>query len=202
MFIRVIRLIWGIFLFALGIVLSIKANLGIAPWEALHQGLSNLTGFSFGVASMGVGLLILMVNYSMQEKIGIGTLINIFGIGLIIDLLFRINLIPTMDTLWSGCLMLMLSMFTIAVGSYYYIGAGYGTGPRDGLMVGLVKKTGLKIGLIRGLIETSALAAGFMLGSQVGLGTLILGLGIGPVVQLTFAILKFDVSQVTHHYIH
>ncbi|WP_070000357.1 YczE/YyaS/YitT family protein [Cellulosilyticum sp. I15G10I2] len=198
---RLFTLFLGILLYGLGIVLSIKANLGISPWDAFHQGLSALIGVTLGQAGIGVGLLILVFNYWLKEKIGFGTIVNIFGIGLVIDLLFYLDLIPTMNTLLSGIITIIVSMFTIALASYFYIGAGYGTGPRDGLMVGLVKKTNKKVGLIRGSIELTVLGIGFMLGGKIGLGTVILGIGIGPVVQLTFRLLRFNVSGVKHEYL-
>ncbi len=197
---RLLSLFGGIFLYALGIILSINASLGVAPWDAFHLGLVHQLGITLGVASMGVGVMILIFNYFIGEKIGFGTVVNIFGIGLIIDWLFRLNWIPTMNTFWGGLAMITLSMFTIALASYFYIGAGFGAGPRDGLMVGLVKKTGKKVGLVRGVIELTALFIGFLLGGKVGLGTVILGLGIGPIIQMTFKALRFDVSKVKHDY--
>ncbi|MDF2615087.1 MAG: putative rane protein [Clostridia bacterium] len=198
---RLLTLFLGILLYGLGIVLSIKANLGVAPWDAFHQGLAALIGITLGQAGIGVGLLILVLNYWLKEKIGVGTVVNIFGIGLVIDLFLYLDFIPTMHTLISGTAAIVISMFIIALASYFYIGAGYGTGPRDGLMVGLVKKTDKKVGLIRGIIELTVLTVGVVLGGKIGIGTLILGIGIGPVVQLTFHLLKFDVSKIKHEYL-
>lgn len=191
----------GILLYAFGIVLSIKANLGIAPWDVFHQGISLLTGITIGQASIGIGLLILIINYGLKEKIGVGTIVNILGIGIIIDFLFYLDIIPTMDSLLGGIAVIIISMFVIALGSYFYIGSGYGIGPRDGLMVGLVKKTNKKVGFIRGVIELSVLAMGVILGGKIGIGTLLIGIGIGPIVQLTFKLLHFDVSAISHQYL-
>jgi uncharacterized membrane protein YczE len=94
--------------------------------------------------------------------------------------------------------MLITGMFLIALGSYFYIGSRFGTGPRDGLMVALTRVSKKPVGLIRGLIEMTVLLLGYLLGAKIGLGTIILAFGIGPIVQLTFRILRFDVHTVTH----
>lgn len=198
---RFIRLIIGISLFAIGIVFTINANLGIAPWDTFHQGVSLLSNITFGQASIIVGLSILILNFFLKEHIGIGTILNIFIIGIIIDILFKFNVIPVMNSFISGFLMIIAGMVTIAFGSYFYIGAGFGSGPRDGLMVGLVKKTKLPIGVIRAAIEVSVLLIGYLLGGQVGIGTVILAVFIGPIVQFIFRIVKFDVKSVKHTYL-
>lgn len=198
---RILRLFFGIFLYALGIVLSIRADIGIAPWATFHQGLSQLIGITFGQATIGVGFIILGFNYFMDMKIGFGTVINVFGIGSLVDFFLANNIVPKMDTILGGIVMVILSMFVIALATYFYVGAGFGTGPRDGLMVGLVKKTNKKVGLIRGSIELTVLFIGFMLGAKVGIGTVILGIGIGPIVHWTFKVLNFDVKNVEHQYL-
>lgn len=194
------RLVLGILLYALGIVLSINANLGVAPWDTFHQGINNLLNISFGQASIIVGFIIVLLNLFLKENIGIGTIFNMILIGIFIDWIQYYNIIPVMDSFLSGLIMITLSMFTIALASYYYIGAGFGSGPRDGLMVGLTKKTGYSVGLIRGLIELSVLFIGFSLGGNPGVGTIILAFGIGPIVQFTFDKLNFKVSNVDHIY--
>lgn len=198
---RLPRLFFGIFLYALGIVLAIRADIGIAPWATFHQGISNAFGITFGQATIGVGFIILAINYTIGIKIGFGTVVNVFGIGSIVDFLLAYNLVPKMTTIFTGVIMVILSMFVIALATYFYIGAGYGTGPRDGLMVGLVKKTNKKVGSIRGSIEVTVLIIGFLLGAKVGIGTLILGVGIGPIVQWTFKVLDFDVKNIEHQYL-
>lgn len=198
---NLLRLVLGLLLYALGIVLSINANLGVAPWDTFHQGLSSLINITFGQASIAVGFIIVLLNLYLKEKIGIGTILNMVLIGVFIDLIFSYNIIPIMDTFISGLVMIILSMFVIALASYCYIGARFGSGPRDGLMVGLTKKTGHPVGLIRGLIELSVLFIGFLLGGKVGIGTVILAFGIGPIVQFTFNKLNFRVSDVKHIYL-
>lgn len=198
---NIFRLMFGIALFSIGIVCTINANLGIAPWDTFHQGINLHSNLTFGQASIVVGLILLIINYILREHIGLGTILNIFFIGIIIDILFKYEIIPVMDTFISGFIMIIIGMIIISFGSYYYIGAGFGAGPRDGLMVGLVKKTNLPIGLIRAIIEVSVLVIGYSLGGKVGIGTLILAIGIGPIVQIIFKTVKFDVKNVNHIYI-
>ncbi|GAU78512.1 YitT family protein [Fusibacter sp. 3D3] len=198
---RIMRLFFGIFLYALGIVISMRADIGIAPWATFHQGISNVIGITFGQATIAVGIIVLGINYFMGIKIGFGTVVNVLGIGSIVDFLLSNNIVPKMTTLSGGVIMVVLSMFVISLATFFYMGAGFGSGPRDGLMVGLVKKTNKKVGLIRSSIEVTVLIIGFMLGAKVGIGTLILGVGIGPIVHWTFKTLHFDVKSIDHQYL-
>ncbi len=195
---RWLHLTIGLTLYAVGIVFTINANMGLAPWDALHMGLTYITGISFGMISIIVGLLVLLFTYQLDESIGIGTLSNIIVIGVLIDLIFYLNLIPVSPHMLTGIPMLLIGMELIALGSYFYIGSAFGTGPRDGLMVALTRVTGRPVGLIRGLIEVTVLTAGYLLGAKIGFGTLIVGLGIGPIVQITFKVLNFDVKTISH----
>lgn len=195
---RIARLALGLVLYAIGIVLTINGNLGLAPWDALHVGLSQTTGISFGQISIVVGLLVLLINYHLYESIGIGTLLNIFVIGFLIDGIFHYQLIPVSQSIISGIPMIISGMLLIALASYFYISAGFGTGPRDGLMVALTRTTEKPVGLIRGCIEISVLSLGVLLGAKIGLGTVILAFGFGPVIQTTFKLLNFDVKRVSH----
>ncbi len=195
---RILRLTIGLILFSFGIVLTVNGNLGLSPWEAFHIGLSEKLNISFGQVAIIVGAAIVLLNYHLKESIGLGTLANIFVIGLIIDLIFASKLIPVMTEFLPGLMMITLGMVIIAFASYCYIGSGFGTGPRDGLMVALTRELGKPIGLIRGSIEITVLLFGYLLGAKVGIGTIILAFGIGPIVQLTFKLFKFDVQAVEH----
>lgn len=195
--IRFLRLLLGLFIYALGTVFTIQANVGLAPWEALHLGLSDLTGLSFGVIVILVGLVILIATVAMKEPIGIGTVANVFMIGLFCDWINYLHIIPLVNNFWLGILVMLLGMFLISLASYFYIGSGFGAGPRDSLMIALQKRLPkVPIGLIRGTIEGTALLIGWLLGSKVGLGTVLAVFGISFVLQFTFKMLRFDVKQV------
>lgn len=196
---RTLKLIWGLFLFALGVVLTIQANIGLAPWDAFSVGVSNITGITYGnvVILTGVGILIFIV--LLKEKIGLGTILNTVLIGAMSDILLSLKIIPVMDNFFFGLIMLLVGQIVISFGSYFYIGQGLGSGPRDSLMIALSKRLpNVSIGVIRGGIEGSALIIGWLLGAKVGIGTIISVFGIGFIIQYTFKLLRFNVKAVKH----
>lgn len=195
---RFCSLIFGLSLCAVGIVLSINANIGYAPWEVLHVGISKHLGVSIGLVSIGVGLIICLVVFFLGEKLGIGTLLNIFIIGVLMDIIFALNIIPVMENLWLGILMLIGGLFFLSLGSYFYISSGFGAGPRDSFMALFKRRSNLPIGLCRSIIEGTALLAGYFLGGQVGIGTVIAVFGIGFCIQIVFNAFNFNPSLVEH----
>lgn len=200
-FTNVIRLILGLFLYSLGIALTVQANLGVAPWDTFHQGLSSLIAITFGQASIIVGLIIVFINILLNENVGIATILNMFLIGLFIDVIFGSGIIEKSSSIPIGLIMLVLGMFAIAIATWLYVGAGLGSGPRDGLMIALTRKTNPTVGQIRSLIDLTALIIGVSLGGQIGIGTAILAFCIGPIVQITLKVLKFDIGEVKHTYL-
>jgi len=195
---RFIRLICGLFLYAIGIVLTIKANIGYGPWEVFHVGLGKTIGTTIGNASIIVGFILVLITILMGEKVGIGTILNMILIGLFMDLILKSNAIPLVANKYVGTLVLVMGLYIISIGSYFYIGSGFGAGPRDGLMVALTRKMKLPIGVIRGIIELTATIAGWLLGGMAGIGTVISGFAIGFCIQSTFRLLKFKPTEVTH----
>lgn len=196
---RTIRLIFGLFLYALGSFLSIQANIGLAPWEAFSMGGSYLTHISYGNIVVISGFVIIAIDFAFKEKIGFGTILNAILIGKFVDLIQFANIVPLMSNFWLGILMLLLGQVVICVGSYFYIGASLGCGPRDALMVALGKRMPkVPIGAIRGLIEGTVLIIGWLLGAKVGMGTVISVFGIGLILQFTFKLLRFDVKNIKH----
>lgn len=197
--VRILRLIWGLFLFALGVVLSVQANIGLAPWETLHMGLSNRLGISFGTVVILVGLIILLADVLMGEKIGLGTVLNVVCVGFIIDTINALGVIPMLHSTPLGVLMLLAGLICIALGSYWYIGSGFGAGPRDSLMIALKKRLPrVPVGVVRGGVEGVVLVCGYLLGAKVGLGTVISVFGIGVTIQTVFRLFRFDVRAVCH----
>ncbi|GLC30561.1 YczE/YyaS/YitT family protein [Clostridium omnivorum] len=196
-----LRLLIGLFLYAVGIVFTINANLGLSPWDIFHQGISRLTGITMGQASIIIGVLIIILDWVMGEKIGIGTIGNMLLIGIFMDILMLNHVIPVFNNLIIRVLMLILGMFIIGVACYFYIGAGLGSGPRDGLMVALAKKTNKPVKLIRSFIEFIPLVAGYFLGGTLGIGTLAMMLFGGYFIQLSFKLFNFDIREVKHKFI-
>lgn len=191
-----VRLFVGLFVCAVGIVMTINANLGLAPWDVFHQGISNIFNITIGKANIIVGIAIVVLDVIIGEKLGWGTLCNMLFVGLFMDLLMLNNIIPIFDGVIPSLIMMLLGMFVLGFGCYLYIGAGLGAGPRDSLMVVLTKKTKKSVRFIKSSIEIVVLIIGFILGGKVGVGTVIMAIGGGYFTQLAFKIAKFDVSKV------
>jgi uncharacterized membrane protein YczE len=180
-----VRLIVGLYLFGLGIAFQIRATLGLAPWDVFGQGLANITGLSFGLATVLASALILLLWIPLKQKPGLGTIFNALLIGPFIDLSLRF--VPSAAD-WGIVGQIgwyVLGMAIIALGTGIYIGARLGPGPRDGLMTGSVKKFGKPVWIVRTVLEGGATLIGLALGGPVGLGTLLFVIGIGPMVQVS-----------------
>ena len=195
---RLFNLVAGTFLFALGVVVSIMANIGYAPWEVFHVGLALTTGLSIGVATIVVGVIILIFVTLCGEKIGLGAIFNMILTGVFIDLVMAAGLIPKAANLPVGIAMLLAGQFALALGSYFYLKSAFGAGPRDGLMVVVTRKTKLPVGVCRSIIESSATLGGWLLGGMVGIGTIISVVVIGFFIQIVFAMFRFDAAKVEH----
>jgi uncharacterized membrane protein YczE len=181
-------LLVGLFLFAFGIVLLYESRLGLSPWDVLNQGVAKHTPLSFGTANIAIALALLLVARRLRTRIGPGTIANAILIGVFIDLLLRVDAIDSLSetsVIARGAL-LVTGIAVIGLGSALYIGAAFGAGPRDSVMLGLSQLTGVRIGAIRALIEVSVTVVGFALGGTVGIGTLAFALGIGPTVEVAF----------------
>ncbi len=180
-----LRLIVGLYLFGLGIAFQIRATIGLAPWDVFGRGLANITGMSFGLATVLASALILLLWIPLKQMPGLGTVFNALLIGPFVDL--SLKFVPDAATwgLWGQAGWYILGMSIIALGTGVYIGARLGPGPRDGLMTGSVKKFGKPVWLVRTVLEGGATLIGIALGGPVGLGTLLFVVGIGPMVQVS-----------------
>ncbi len=195
---RMVRLSIGLFVYAVGIVLTMQAHIGYSPWDVFHAGLSQLFSMKIGTMTILVGILLGIVVLLGGEKIGIGTICNMVVIGLFINLLLDSGLFPERSHPLSGVIQMVVGLFVISFASYLYISSGYGAGPRDSLMVFLSRKTGWSSGTCRGLLEVAVSLAGFLLGGMLGWGTLLSALMIGLCIQITFSLLRFDPKKVHH----
>ncbi len=183
---RLLRCLFGLVLFGLGISMIIDAGLGAAPWDVFHTGVSELTGISVGNVVILTGLALLVTWIPLRERAGLGTLLNAVVIGLVVDL--TLPWIPDTQLLVARLGLMFGGVAVIALGSGFYIGAGLGPGPRDGLMTGLAKRSignwPISIRVARTAVELFVLAVGIALGGSIGLGTAVFTLGIGPLVQV------------------
>ena len=196
--VRLLSMFSGIMLYAIGIVAIINANIGYAPWEVFHAGLANSTGLSIGLASIIAGVVIVALVTALGEKFGIGTIASMILTGVFIDVIMIADIIPTANSIVIGIAMLIIGLFVISLGSYFYIKSAFGVGPRDNLMVVLVRKVNLPVGAWRGIIEITVTFIGWLLGGMVGVGTVISMFAIGLCIQIVFWTFKFDVKAVKH----
>jgi len=180
---RLIQLIAGLFLYGFGISLMVRAAIGVAPWDVLSQGIAAHTPLSFGLATNVIGAVVLLLWWPLRQKPGLGTVLNVLLIGPAAQ--FGLWLLPEVESLSLRLPLFAGGLLLIAVATGLYIGARLGPGPRDGLMTGLHARSGWPIWQVRSLIEGSALLVGWLLGGNVGPGTLAFALLIGPLCGMT-----------------
>jgi uncharacterized membrane protein YczE len=181
-------LCFGLVIFGFGEGLLIISTIGASPWNVFHQGLALNLGLSVGTCAFLISLIVLLLWFFLDEKIGMGTILNFIIIAILIDVTIFFFKAPE---LWiNQFLLCIISVLMIGLGSGIYLIARLGPGPRDGLMTGLQKKTGFSIAIIRGTIEIIVVLCGWLLGGTVGLGTLLYALGIGPAVAFGLNIVK------------
>lgn len=179
---RLPRLLLGLVICGTGLAFQIQGDLGLGPWDVLHQGISDRTGIAIGTASILVGFIVLLGWIPLREKPGIGTLCNIVVIGATTDVCLLYLEKPS--AMWLRIVFMLLGPIGFGVGSGFYIGAGLGPGPRDGLMTGIAAR-GHPVWLVRNGIEIAACLVGWLLGGTVGIGTVVFALAIGPIVHRT-----------------
>jgi uncharacterized membrane protein YczE len=178
---RLSRLFLGLFLFGFGTAFMLRAQLGVDPWTVFAEGLSLVTGWRIGWVVVGVGVAVLLLWIPLRQRPGIGTVANALLIGPFMELGLAVIETPAPMALrivfFSGGLLM------VALGSGWYIGSGFGPGPRDGLMTGLHRRFGWPIWSVRTGIEVTVVISGWLLGGSVGVGTVAFALFIGPLVQ-------------------
>ena len=182
--ITVFYLIFGLILFGIGETLLITASIGVSPWFVLHQGLSLVSGFSIGITTFIVSVIVLFLWIPIKQKPGLGTILNAILISVVVDI--AIFILPYPETLFFKIFQVIIAMFIIGIGSGFYLIANLGPGPRDGLMTGLQRKTKYSFTSIRTILEISAVLFGFLLGGVIGLGTVLYAIMVGPSVSLGF----------------
>lgn len=185
--VRLVQLYVGLGLYGASLALMVRANIGLPPWDVFHQGVAQRTGLSFGVVLIITGAIVLLFWIPLRQKPGLGTISNVVLIGVFADLVLAV--LPQSQTLATGIILLICGVLMNAVATALYIGAGFGPGPRDGLMTGLVRRTGWSVRLVRTSIEVIVLAIGWTLGGVVGIGTVVYALSIGPLVHVLLPLL-------------
>ncbi len=198
---KTFKLAFGLFVFGIGSVCLLNAQIGVASWDVLHQGISIVTGMTVGKANIFVGFVVLIIDILLKQDIGWGTIANMILIGVYVDILIFYNLVPIFETFLPSLILLLIGIILQGIGFYIYISVGWGAGPRDGLMVALMKRTGSSVRFMKSIIETLVVAIGYLLGGNLGIGTLIVAFFSGAIWQFIFKLLKFDLTEVKHIYI-
>lgn len=185
---RATWLVIGLFLCACGILAFLESRLGLPPWDVLHQGIAKHTPLSFGLANELVAVVILFLAWRLGSRPGIGTVANAALIGGFIVLVQPLSVVQHLAgwPLPARAALLVLGLVLFGIGSAFYIGAAFGAGPRDSLMLVGALRLRVRIGVVRAAIEGTALVAGVALGGTVGIGTLVFALLIGPSVEASF----------------
>jgi uncharacterized membrane protein YczE len=178
---RLPLLVVGLFVLGFAIAVSVRAQLGVSPWDVFHQGIAKKTGISFGVVVVLTGLVVLLTWIPLHQRLGIGSVLNTLSVGCIANL--GLYLIPVQHGLAVRIPLLLASLVMFGVGGGLYIGSGLGPGPRDGLMTAITAR-GHRLWVVRTCLECSALVVGFALGGHVGVGTVLLAVGIGPATHI------------------
>ena len=176
----------------------VQANIGYAAWDVLNDGVSKVFGISFGMASISIGVALMAIVIVFRERIGLGSVLNMILVGVFIDLILSFKVIPKASGYMTGIPLLFAGMLTLSFASYLYINSGFGAGPRDSVMVIIMRKTGLPVGICRAIVEISAISIGWLLGGRVGLGTLITSFGMGLCMQMVFRLVRFDPTMIDH----
>lgn len=180
--VRTAELMIGLLLYGISEALMLSPAVGVDPWDVFHTGLARITGIPVGTVLIIVGAFVLLLWIPIRQRPGLGTLANIVVIGAVLDL--TLGAVPTPHALWARWTVFTAGVLLNAVATGLYIGAGLGPGPRDGLTTGFAAR-GHSIRVVRSSVEASVLVAGWLLGGNVGLGTLAYAVAIGPLVHLT-----------------
>ena len=173
---------FGLVLFGLGEGLLIVSFTGASPWSVLAQGISLNVNLSIGMITFLISIFVLILWIPLGQKLGMATILNALIIAIMID--FCIKFVPTPSNYYNQLILAIVSVVTVGIGGGIYLVSNLGAGPRDGLMVGLQKKTNLPIALVRAILEITVVSIGWYLGGTVGIGTLLFAFGIGPCVAL------------------
>ena len=188
---RLVRLNLGLVLLGLGIAIMLEAGIGLGPWTVFHQGLSLVTGLSFGRVMQGVGLAVLLLSVLLtRTRPGLGTALNMLLVGPWVDFFRSLPVLPHAGSYPLGVAQFCLGLVLQGLGTGLYITARLGAGPRDGLVLGLSRGLNISVRATRTALELLVLVSGWLMGGQIGLGTLLFAFGIGPLMQFFLRVFR------------
>lgn len=189
----------GLFIFSIGVYLTIQANIGLAPWDCLSMGVSYRVGMSYGIVHTIISIIILIIDILLKEKIGYGTILDALLVGNYVDLIDHCITLPKIDSLPLSIAMVIVGLLMMGYGQVFYMDAAQGCGPRDSLLVALGKRfPRTPIGVVQTGMVGVALLIGWLLGGPVGIGTVISVFGLGSALQLVCRLLRFEPRDVVH----
>ena len=189
----------GLAVFGVGVYLTIRANIGVAPWDVLNQGLAKHIPISYGTVMMLVSLTVIVLDVLMKEPIGMGMLLDTVVVGKTVDLMNWWDPVPLRQTVWGGVVLLAIGIVLLAVGMRVYMAMGLGCGPRDTFLVALCKRfPKLSIGALNIIMWATVTVIGWFLGGQVGIGTVLSVALMGPVLQTLCTMTHFNAADVVH----
>lgn len=194
-----LKIVIGLLIFSLGVHLTIRANLGLAPWDCLGMGISFQTPLNYGLSMTMIGVMILLIDILIKEKIGFGTIIDALLTGNAVQLFNDIDPFPETTNTFVGILIIVAGLALMAIGQYFYMSSAQGCGPRDALLIGLGQRLSrLPIGVVQILLWGTVLLTGWLLGGPVGIGTIVSTFGSGIVMQTVFNFIKFEPRAIEH----
>ncbi|MDO5040580.1 MAG: hypothetical protein Q4D95_00670 [Peptoniphilus sp.] len=195
---RIVWLVFGCYLYGLGLTFYVYNGLGMDPWNVFHDGISLHTGMGIGVVNVIVSIIVIFAAVAMGEPFGIGTIFNSTLIGSFLQININMGIFSVPETLIMKIVFLLLGMIIIGFATYYYISPAFGSGPRDSLSVALSKRLNIKMGYTKSIVDMITVVVGIMLGGRFGIGTIISSVMGGVFVQMVFNMFSFDVKNLKH----
>lgn len=194
-----LKIVAGLLVFSFGVHLTIYANIGLAPWDCLGMGIANHTPFNYGISMTIIAVTILIIDVLLKERIGFGTVIDALLTGNFVQMFNSADPLPPNENIWIGIAVMLAGFVFMALGMWIYMSAEQCCGPRDALLVALGKRLPkIPIGIVEVLLWSVVLLIGWLLGGQVGIGTLISTFGAGLVMQLVYSLIHFEPRELKH----
>lgn len=194
-----VRIAAGLFVFAFGVHLTIRANIGLAPWDCLGMGMSYHLPLNYGLSMTVMAVVILLIDLLLRERIGYGTVIDALLTGNLVQMYNDLDPFPETKGLWGGIVIMLIGFVFMALGMWIYMKAAQCCGSRDSLLVGLGKRMPkVPIGAVEIILWAAVLLAGWLLGGPIGIGTLISTFGAGAVMHLVYSVIRFDPREIRH----
>lgn len=189
----------GLFIAGFGIYLTMQANIGLSPWDALNEGVAAILGIKFGTASVMIGFIVIGVDLLLREKIGYGTVLDAIIVGKSADFFTYLDILPVQTSIIKSIFFLICGLFVLSLSIYLYMSAALCAGPRDMLLVAIGKKfRKIPIGYVNMAVLAIVTAGGLFLGANIGIGTVISVFGLGFTMQIVFRIFKFEPRNVVN----